>query len=188
MHATLTDILYDLVQNAIEAKASLVTLDYLEEKETLTCCIGDNGVGMTPDEMKQAVDPFYTNGEKHAKRKVGLGLPFAKQLCETVGGEFLLDSRKDEGTSVALVLPKSHVDMPPVGDLVLLFVQVMGFDGEYEMLIHRKLGERSYRVVRSELREAVGGFETAESLSWAKFYITKLEEELKEEVYGKNHA
>jgi len=188
MHATLCDILYELVQNAVEAKATLITVDYLEDEETITCCVGDNGCGMTPEEMKQATDPFYTNGEKHAHRRVGLGLAFAKQLAETVGGEFLLDSRKDEGTSVALVLPKHHVDMPPVGDLPYLFAQIMMFDGEYELLVHRKCGEASYRVTRSELQESVGSFEDSSGLSLAKYYFEKSEEEVKEAIYGKNHA
>lgn len=188
MHATLTDILYELVQNAVEARSTLITLDYLEDEERITCCIGDSGCGMTPEEMVQAVDPFYTNGNKHTSRRVGLGLAFAKQLCDTVGGEFHLDSRKDEGTSVALVLPKYHVDMPPVGDLSYLFAQVMCFDGEYEMLIHRRQAKASYRVVRSELRESVGGFEDAEAFSLVKFYFEKLEEEVKEEAYGKDYA
>jgi anti-sigma regulatory factor (Ser/Thr protein kinase) len=188
MHATLSDVLYDLVQNAVEARATVITLDYLEEGGVLTCCVGDNGCGMTPEEMNQATDPFYANGEKHVHRRVGLGLAFAKQLCETVGGEFHLDSRKDEGTSVALVLPRDHVDMPPVGDLPYLFAQVMFLEGEYEMLVHRRLENSSYRVCRVELRESVGGFEDVQAFSLVKFYFERLEEEIKEEVYGKNHA
>lgn len=188
MHATLCDILYELVQNAVEAKATLITVDYLEDDNTITCCVGDDGCGMTPEEMKQATDPFYTNGQKHAHRRVGLGLAFAKQLVEMVGGQFLLDSRKDEGTSIALVLPRHHVDMPPVGDLPYLFAQLMIFDGEYELLIHRRYNNFSYRVVRSELRENVGSLEDSEGFSLVRYYFEKLEEEVKEANYGKNHA
>ncbi|MCX7882241.1 MAG: ATP-binding protein [Brevinematales bacterium] len=188
MHATLTDILYELVQNALEARATLITVDYLEDDQTLTCCVGDNGCGMSTEEMKQATDPFYTDVTKHAHRRVGLGLAFAKQLCETVGGEFHIDSHKGEGTSVALVLPKHHVDMPPVGDLPYLFAQIMCFQGEYEMLIHRRRGNVSYRVVRSELRESVGELEDATAFSLVKLYFERSEEEVKEEAYGKNHA
>ena len=37
---------------------------------------------MTDEELKKAVDPFYTDGLKHKKRKVGLGLPFMIQAVQ----------------------------------------------------------------------------------------------------------
>ncbi len=46
MHATLCDILYELVQNAVEAKATLITVDYLEDEENKLPVVLGHGCGM----------------------------------------------------------------------------------------------------------------------------------------------
>jgi hypothetical protein len=41
---------------------------------------------MTPAILKKIQDPFFTDGTKHIKRKVGLGIPFLMQAVSLSGG------------------------------------------------------------------------------------------------------
>ncbi|MDD3058996.1 MAG: sensor histidine kinase, partial [Sphaerochaeta sp.] len=76
MHICIDDYLLDIVQNSFEAASSLVELVLDETESTLACLVRDNGKGMDAEVQKRVLDPFYSDGKKHAKRKVGLGLPF----------------------------------------------------------------------------------------------------------------
>ncbi len=179
MHYALCDFVLDIVQNAIEAKASLVRLDFDESERWYSVTVTDNGVGMTESQRERALDPFYTDGVKHAKRKVGLGLPFLVQAVEQTGGDFSLESEKGSGTKVSFRFPKDNVDCPPLGDLAGLFQAVLCFSGDYEMVIVRKKSGRdeAYSVTRSELAGALGDLERASSLVMLRDFLESQEED-----------
>lgn len=107
----------DIVQNSIRAKAKLVEITITEQPEEnrLTICITDNGSGMSRDEVKRAIDPFYTS---RTTRKVGLGLSLFKQNAEMTGGTFNLESELGKGTKVTATFGLNHLDRPVMGDLV----------------------------------------------------------------------
>ena len=86
MHATLADVIADTAQNSIEAGAKHVTLTLVEDGKTIAVTITDDGKGMDEATQARAFNPFYTEAGKHDKRKVGLGLPILKQLCESTDG------------------------------------------------------------------------------------------------------
>ena len=86
MHFRLCDYVLDLVQNAVESGASLVRLRLDEQAAQFRLTLEDNGCGMDEATSRRALDPFYSDGIKHAARKVGLGLPFVKQALEATGG------------------------------------------------------------------------------------------------------
>ena len=65
--------------------------------------VRDDGAGMTPDVLRRAFEPFFTT---HAEGKgSGLGLPVARALVESHGGELRLESTPGRGTAAVLVLP-----------------------------------------------------------------------------------
>ncbi|HOX48159.1 MAG TPA: sensor histidine kinase, partial [Spirochaetales bacterium] len=79
MHYSLGDYVLDIAQNAVESGAGTVRIDFAETEESFSVAVADDGVGMAEEELARALDPFYTDGKKHARRKVGLGLPFLVQ-------------------------------------------------------------------------------------------------------------
>ena len=83
----------DVAENSVRAEASLVeiTVSAQPEKDTLTVVIKDDGCGMTPEQVSQVQDPFFTT---RTTRKVGLGVPFFKQAAESTEGSFRIDSEK----------------------------------------------------------------------------------------------
>ena len=92
MHATLSDVIADTAHNSIEAGASRVLVEIEEDGKYFKVTIDDNGKGMDEDVLKRAFNPFYTEAGKHDKRKVGLGLPILKQLCDATDGSVSLKS------------------------------------------------------------------------------------------------
>lgn len=106
----------DIVQNSIRAKAKLIGIGITErtEENQLIITITDDGCGMNEEELRRAIDPFYTS---RTTRKVGLGLSLFKQNAEMTGGSFTLESEKGKGTRVTAVFGLNHVDRPVMGDL-----------------------------------------------------------------------
>lgn len=184
MHYSLCDYLLDIVQNSVEAGASNIEVEYQEQGAEIIFRIVDDGCGMDDDELKRALDPFYSDGKKHKARKVGLGLPFLEQMIDLIDGVLAIDSEKGKGTELALIFPKEHIDAPPIGDLVSLWTQAFIFDGDYEFTMRRTVGPArnefrdEYQLSRLELREVLGSFEYADNISLLKQFISSQEEGL----------
>ncbi|MDD4735921.1 MAG: ATP-binding protein [Kiritimatiellae bacterium] len=177
MHATLGELMLDLVQNAIEAKAHTVGVVMTTAGSRCSIHIRDDGCGMDEATLARALDPFFTNGEKHANRRFGLGLPFLKQQMETVGGTLEIRSEPGAGTTVDFAFDRTHLDAPPFPDIPGTVLTMMNFSGDYELLFKRQDGESAYEVSRNELLEALGGMNTTDELSLAKQYLRGLDEE-----------
>jgi len=191
MHYTLCDLFSDLTQNAVEAGADHIAVALEETDRSITLTIRDNGRGMSPDQLAQATDPFWTDGIKHPGRKVGLGLPFLIQTAESTGGSWNIESKHTgtTGTTVTACFDLANIDTPPVGDVTGFFRHVLTFEGTYEMEIvfsAERGGIRwSETIRRSELLDALGlgeagSFTDAGSLALLGRYL----ESLMEEYYG----
>jgi hypothetical protein len=181
MHYTLCDMIADLTQNAVEAGSSVVTVSVGERDGALSFEIRDNGKGMSPALLERVKDPFYTDGIKHPARKVGLGIPFLIQTASETGGSWDLTSTEGKGTTVSGTFDMTNIDTPPVGDIPAMFAQMLTQTGSYEMVISRARSGNGtdaldYRVSRTELTEALGELETADSLSLLRQYLAGLEE------------
>lgn len=182
MHATLCDYLTDSVQNAVEAQASSIDIEMIENPQEISVTVTDDGKGMDADRLARVWDPFYSEPGKHHRRRVGLGLPLLRQAVETTGGELSLASQPGKGTRLQFTLRPGHPDAPPLGDLPLAVLSWMGLDGACEMTFRRRRGPRGYDVVRSELLEALGDLTEAGSLALARRYFKALEEEVLETI------
>lgn len=180
----------DLTQNAVEANATVITVELTQTDREISIRIEDNGKGMSSDELARATDPFYTDGVKHPGRKVGLGIPFLIQTAESTGGSWKIASNKagigdregnqKHGTVVEARFDLTNIDTPPVGDVAGYFRQALSYDGAYEMILLRKAPSIEYVARRSELLEALaladeGSFTDANSLSLLAQYLESAE-------------
>ncbi|MFP4362710.1 MAG: ATP-binding protein [Spirochaetia bacterium] len=189
MHFTIADFMLDIIQNSVEAESSEIRIDLTETESSMRFAIRDNGVGMAPEELRKAKDPFFTNGVKHKKRKVGLGLPFLIQTIEMTDGDFDISSEKGKGTMVIADFQLDHMDTPPTGDIIALIYQAMCFEGTFEMVIRRsaEFVDEEYVIRRSELLEALGDLHTAGNMNLLRHFIQSQEDEIvqkKEQIYG----
>ena len=178
MHATLADVIADTAQNSIEAGASRVEVSVAEVDGRIAVDISDNGKGMDEATVKRAFDPFYTEPGKHDKRKVGLGLPILKQICEACGGGVELKSEKGVGTRLSYYFDASNIDLPPMGDLAEALVTLFNYPGDFEFVFTHRKGAEEYSISRSELADAVGGLETVEGIGLAKEFLHSQEDAL----------
>ena len=175
MHATLCDYLADIAQNAIEAGAGGVVLSVETGDDMVRVRVTDNGKGMDAATLAAANDPFHSEPGKHDARRVGLGVPFLRQMVEATGGEMSVRSAPREGTQVEFAIPAGHWDAPPLGDLPGTVLGLMSFGGDYDLVLERQHGGSGYTVARSELEEALGGISDAASLGLALRFLQEQE-------------
>jgi cell cycle sensor histidine kinase DivJ len=109
-------ILLNLVSNAIKftERGGTVTVSAGVEGPRLVVRVADNGVGISAEDLKRIGDPFFQAGKTYQRRHegTGLGLSIVKSLVALHGGEMTVQSRIDEGTTVAVALPLAFT--PPV--------------------------------------------------------------------------
>lgn len=187
MHAYLTDIMVDLVQNGTEAGAGRLSILFDQGPDDVKIVVEDDGKGMDEATLTKSADPFWTDGVKHPGRRVGLGIPFLKQTAEQCGGRAEIVSSPGEGTHVEAVFPAANVDLPPVGDVALLWLQCLTLPGDYSMSVRRVLrssdgGEREYSIERDEVSEVLGGLQDVGSLGLLREYLCSLEDSLQQEM------
>ena len=187
MHASLADVLTDLAQNGVEAGANRVEILLDEGPDEIRIVVEDDGRGMDEETLAKAEDPFWSDGEKHPGRRVGLGIPFLRQTAEQCGGRADIVSKRGEGTRVEAVFPAGNVDLPPVGNVVLLWVQCLTLPGAHAMFLRRVLRlhggtQGAYEIDRDEVSEALGGLEDAGALGLLREYLESLEGSLTDEM------
>lgn len=73
--------------------------------------IADTGIGMTPDDIARALEPFgQVDGSLSRKSDgVGLGLPLSRIFVERHGGALSIESVPDEGTTVKITIPADRL-------------------------------------------------------------------------------
>jgi signal transduction histidine kinase/HD-like signal output (HDOD) protein len=98
--------LRELLNNAVQsdpASSVQVTARVEPGGETVVVQVIDDGEGMDPYTLEHAPDPFFS--AKTAGRRVGMGLPRARQWLSGHGGRLELRSRRGEGTVATFFLP-----------------------------------------------------------------------------------
>lgn len=89
----------------------------LPDGEYVELAVHDSGVGMLPEVLERAVEPFFTT--KAVGEGAGLGLSMVFGVTRQSGGTVVLRSRPGEGATVSLFLPRA-VDHGLVADALPL--------------------------------------------------------------------
>ncbi len=145
----------DVAENSTRAGASLVTItvdaDFTSDR--LSIVIDDNGCGMTPQQVEQVTDPFFTS---RTTRKVGLGVPFFKLAAESTGGSFTIRSEPGVGTTVTAVFVLSHIDRMPLGDINTTIHTLVIYHPETDFVYRYRYNDRSFTLDTREFRQVLG--------------------------------
>ena len=109
-------IVLNLVSNAIKftERGGRVTVCAGVEGSRLVFRVTDTGVGIAAGDLKRIGDPFFQAGKTYQRRHegTGLGLSIVKTLVGLHAGELTVQSKIDEGTTVAVALPLAYAPPP----------------------------------------------------------------------------
>ena len=115
----LFQVVQNIILNARDAMPSGGTLDIALRCQTVSeehpfgiaapgdyvvIRIADSGSGIAPEDMKLLFDPFFTTKPSGH----GVGLSTARSIARRHGGDLLIESVADKGTTVWLCMPVAH--------------------------------------------------------------------------------
>lgn len=77
----------------------------------ITILVNDTGIGMSPDEAKQALEPFTQLSDVASRNQMGtgLGLTLVKRFSELHKGAVEITSQRGKGTDVKVIFPASRL-------------------------------------------------------------------------------
>ena len=95
----------NLIENAIKFshEDSRIDITMKSQQDELSVIIKDYGIGM--DNTEKIFDRFYQADESHSRSGCGLGLAIVKRIIELSKGKILIESKKGEGSTFAVILP-----------------------------------------------------------------------------------
>ena len=145
----------DVAENSVRAGASLVeiTVDEQRERDLLTITIADNGCGMSPQQLEQISDPFFTT---RTTRRVGLGIPFFRMAAELTGGGLDISSTKDVGTVVTAKFILSSIDLMPLGDINETIFVLIHCNPDMDFVFTRRTGAAEMVLDTRSFRRILG--------------------------------
>jgi signal transduction histidine kinase len=112
--AKLRQIFLNLLSNAMKftPKGGRVWLEAAINQGGVAVTVGDSGIGMSPEDIDVAMQPFGQVDNRLERRYegTGLGLPLTRALVELHGGAMTFDSAREQGTKVTVAFPPRAVD------------------------------------------------------------------------------
>jgi signal transduction histidine kinase/CheY-like chemotaxis protein len=117
----LVQVLRNLLSNGLKFTARgavALSARYEEARHLAVLTVTDTGPGIDPVEHERIFEEFYQ--VPGTKAGTGLGLPYARRLCQVLGAELTLDSAPGVGSTFTVSLPRSPGDVSPVTTTVEL--------------------------------------------------------------------
>ena len=162
----------DVAQNSITAGASLITIEVNENTVDKTLFIGiyDNGKGMSEEQVKSVVDPFFTT---RTTRKVGMGIPLFKMAAEQTGGGLEIESELGVGTNVRANFKTDSVDFTPLGDIASTVQMLITMNTDRDFVYKHIVNEKEFVADTREIKEILGDvpLDTYEVSQWLLEFI-----------------
>ena len=105
-------MLVNLLSNAIKfsPRDSVITISTsTATAEELHIAVSDTGIGMAPDEIPRAIEPFEQTESGINAGGTGLGLPLVNKMMALHNGSLEIDSTEGVGTTVLLRFPAAPI-------------------------------------------------------------------------------
>ena len=169
----------DIAQNSLVAGAKLTTIETLENGNTLTITITDNGKGMSEEQLKSVSDPFFTT---RTTRSVGLGIPLFKMAAEMTGGRLDIRSTVGKGTCISATFDTSSIDCVPIGDMEDTISALIQMNPDLDFVYRRSIDGKEFKLDTRELREMLEGvpLNTPDITVWIREYLAENLKDLKD--------
>lgn len=105
---TMSVVIRNLLNNACKFTPDGGEITICSKKDDLKIiiCIGDTGVGMTKEQIKEVYNhQFYTTQGTKSEKGTGLGLMLCDEFIKKNNGEFWIESEKEKGSSFYFSIP-----------------------------------------------------------------------------------
>ena len=162
----------DVAQNSITAGASLITIEVNENTIDHTLLIGiyDNGKGMSEEQVRSVIDPFFTT---RTTRKVGMGIPLFKMAAEQTGGKLEIKSELGVGTEVRAYFKTDSVDFTPLGDVASTVQMLITMNTDRDFLYKHSVDGKEFVADTREIKGILGDvpLDTYEVSQWLIEFI-----------------
>ena len=98
-------VITNILTNAINfaPQNSDIKIDVYSNKETVSIAITDRGSGISPENIKNVFDRYFT--KKYRKVGTGLGLYLSKKIVRLHGGDITVESIPNKKTTFTVELP-----------------------------------------------------------------------------------
>lgn len=180
----------DLVQNSLEAGATRVEVEVVEDTamDCLLLSVEDDGRGMSAETLNEISNPFYTT---RTTRRVGLGIPLLLAAAQRCGGELRIESEPGRGTKVTATFQRSHIDRAPLGDMAETLLSVLLRERPVELHYRHRVDGRTFEFDTRAVKAELGGlsFSHPAVVNWLRGYLSEGIAELYEggaDAEGKN--
>lgn len=168
--------IFDISQNSVKAKAEKIEITLDETEETLAITIRDNGCGMTTEQVRNVMDPFFTT---RTTRNVGLGVPLLKLAAEQTGGGIRIksvsekDNPENHGTVIRADFFTKHLDFTPLGDIVSTVTLMIQGAPDIRWIFIHNTGSGSVELDTDELKAVLGDvpLNNYDVIKWIEEYL-----------------
>lgn len=97
-------LLYNLLDNAIKASdmGGEIRLQCIYKDQELVFSVSDDGIGMSPEQVKRVIEPFYMVDKSRSRKAggAGLGLALCKEIAKRHDARLVITSKLGEGTTI----------------------------------------------------------------------------------------
>ncbi|PFP15267.1 ATP-binding protein [Priestia megaterium] len=99
----------NIIKNASEAMngQGVILIKVYKTRKKIHIDFIDEGKGIGKDELTRVLDPFYST--KHNQTNFGLGLTYCYNVLKKHGGDILVKSKVEKGTTFTLTLPSKRI-------------------------------------------------------------------------------
>ncbi len=114
MEADLYYVFINIIKNALQAmpQGGELTVNGTLHKDRVEIAFEDTGRGLSPQELDQIFQPFYSTKKGTPGLGLGLGLSICQKILDRYGGRLVVESRPGEGTRVSVTLPHTKPGGP----------------------------------------------------------------------------
>lgn len=109
----ISQVLDNVISNAIKYENEVddaLELSVVDQGESVEIVVRDEGIGMTPGELKNIYKKFFrAQTEKALVGGLGLGMSIVKNIVDGHNGSIDIVSQRKVGTTVTITLPKNEV-------------------------------------------------------------------------------
>lgn len=99
-------IFNNLISNAIKFTNpnGNINITLSSENDSIIFMVQDDGIGMSDSVGKHIFDKFYQGDTSHSHEGNGLGLALVKKIVDIIGGDILVSSKENHGTTFTVKL------------------------------------------------------------------------------------